>query len=170
MPESAQFIVLLGTDTPVSLPTSGDSTIDFNFDLDDLDHDRTVVVMFKASSAKLSATGQPRLKLTVNGGVSEIDLDMTDATWAQPRTWHEIVQKGKFKRVGNILVLEGPAAGTELWCALPMLSFSIMQSHRRRARLCDQSAVRRRCPRRRVAVHRLFEEVDDSPHPHPSNS
>jgi hypothetical protein len=109
MPDSAQFVVLPGTDASFILPhpqTGKTSKEIANIDLVGLDRSRTALLMFK-----VQARGRLHLSMLFNQAETldidyEFDLPGQSVDWAT-RTWHEVVPGTHLKELGNHLSVKG---------------------------------------------------------------
>jgi len=120
MPEFAQYAALDDTDGWFRIPDGTVTDRIFNFNLPDLDPQRTVILMFK-----VSPSGTARLKMTVNGSpAAQIDATLTaPPTARQPRSWHEIVGGNIFKASGNHLLIEVSAVDGDSYVSISDIVF-----------------------------------------------
>lgn len=115
MPEFAQFIAFTGTINPLTLPNPSDGSFHvFEFDLPNLDTDRTALLMLKLSSFKETAAGSATLGLKAEGPNVNVEFTflLDHPAYAQPRSWHEIIRKNIFASSGNRLLVQGPPEGS----------------------------------------------------------
>ena len=106
MPEFAQFVAPAEADE--AFEASGRL---FEFDLPDLDLERTVILMFKVSGPR-----NARLQMAVNpgGGDPPINFEL-DSTFTSPRSWHERVARGLFRVADNHLIVQGETGDGGAW-------------------------------------------------------